>query len=80
MTFISKEKMVFYFKTVAICSTILILFFFVTTILNEKKQIVTNKNSSNYKMCFSEYITYCSFALVLGAYINVKRLVKLGVI
>ena len=28
--------------------------------------------------CFTQYLTYYFFALVLGAYVNVKRLYKLG--
>jgi hypothetical protein len=85
MTFVCKENVLFYFKIVAICLMITGLVCFVSTVFNEKKGVVSltgviEQSRLKSKMCMSEYVTYCGFALFLGAFVNVKRLVKLGIV
>lgn len=42
--------------------------------------IKSEEQSNEGKLCYSEYTISCFFALVLGAYINVKKLLKLGIL
>ncbi len=85
MTFVGKDRVLLIFKIVAICLMMTVLVCFISTVFNDKKAIVSLsgvieqpriKNSE----CISEYFTYCGFALFLGAFINVKKLLKLGIV
>ncbi len=85
MMFVGKEKVVLYFKIAVFCLMTIMLICFVTTVFNERKGVVTlnsviEKPSRKMETCMSEYITYCGLALFLGAFVNVKRLIKLGIV
>jgi hypothetical protein len=85
MTFTGKDRVLLLFKIVAICLITTVLVCFITTVFNDKKVIVSlasviEQPGVKTRMCMSEYITYCGFALFLGAFVNVKRLIKLGIV
>lgn len=42
------------------------------------EDISLDENGEGVASCYSQYIAYYAYALILGAYINVKRLYKMG--
>jgi hypothetical protein len=85
MTFVRKDRVLLYFRIVAICLMMIVLVCFISTVLEDKRPVVSlesliEKPGMKSKMCMSEYVTYCGFALFLGAFVNVKRIIKLGVV
>ncbi len=85
MTFTSKDRVLLCFRIVAICLMMTMLICFICTVFEDKRPIVSlesilEKPGMKSKMCITEYVTYCGFALFLGAFVNVKRIIKLGVV
>jgi hypothetical protein len=85
---VNKKSALVAFKIVAICSMVVMLSCFISNTMETQKYIETsddenvtpNHEQLNFRPCYTEYVIYCFYALFLGAFINVKRLVKLGVI
>ena len=71
MSLIARNKMLYLFKLIVIIGITFIGYMFISGINSDKSvQILINP-------CYTEYTTYCC-ALFLGAYVNVKKLMKLG--
>jgi preprotein translocase subunit SecY len=71
MSLLERNKIIYAFRLLVVIAILFIGYMFVIGLSSEKSvQILINP-------CYTEYTTYCC-ALFLGAYVNVKRLMKLG--
>ena len=76
-----RDSVLIIFKMLSIFTMIILLSLFLYSFKPEESNIKYNSNINEeleIKHCITHYTTYCCLALILGAYINVKSLVKFG--
>jgi hypothetical protein len=75
MKILNRQIALFVYKLVAICILLIMLALFISCTIEKDEDIETIE-----KPCTGETVLYFGFSMFLGAFINVKGLVKLGVI
>jgi hypothetical protein len=81
MMFMDKQVTLLIYKLVAICTLMITLALFISvTFETQYKVNISVPVVSKSQPCDGEYVLYFGFAILLGAFINVKGLVKLGVV
>jgi hypothetical protein len=82
MMFMDKKATLLIYKIVAVCTLTFTLFNFIASTVETKtmEDIKIFQEIETIEPCGDEYILYFSLAVMLGAFVNVKGLIKLGVI